>query len=54
MGRDSEFGQLTPGRLADLLILSADPSEDIRNMRSVRHVMRRGELRAIEEFSRQE
>lgn len=54
MGRQADFGTVEAGKIADLLILDADPTEDIRNMRALRHVMRGGELRAASEFQRPE
>ncbi len=38
------LGILMPGRTADLLILTADPLQDIRNTRAIESVMVRGEL----------
>lgn len=38
------LGILMPGRVADLLILTADPLQDIRNTRAIESVMVRGEL----------
>jgi imidazolonepropionase-like amidohydrolase len=38
------LGMLMAGRPADLLILTADPLQDIRNTRAIESVMVRGEL----------
>lgn len=53
MERGDDFGTLEPGKLANLIILDEDPSADIANMRSVRQVMIKGELKAINEFTDQ-
>jgi imidazolonepropionase-like amidohydrolase len=37
-----ELGSIEPGKLADLLILNADPTADIRNTRRIVHVIRDG------------
>ena len=44
MGRSSEIGSLEPGKLADLIVLDADPLADIANVRRVRLVMKGGAL----------
>jgi imidazolonepropionase-like amidohydrolase len=44
MGRESDFGTIENGKLADLVVLGADPTADIRNIREVRYVMRGGAL----------
>jgi hypothetical protein len=41
-GLDAELGSIEEGKLADLVILDADPREDIRNTRSIRFVMKNG------------
>lgn len=43
MGRE-DVGTLEPGRHADLLVLDADPLADVRNLRTVRLVVRGGEV----------
>jgi imidazolonepropionase-like amidohydrolase len=43
LGADS-LGTIAPGKTADLLLLSRNPLEDIRNTRSIERVMVRGQL----------
>jgi imidazolonepropionase-like amidohydrolase len=42
MGRLNEIGTLERGKLADLLVLDADPLADVRNLQRLRLVMRGG------------
>jgi imidazolonepropionase-like amidohydrolase len=44
MGRERDFGTLEPGKMADLVVLGADPVADIRNVQQVRYVMRGGAM----------
>lgn len=44
IGRDGELGSLEPGKYADLIILTRDPRQDIRNMLSIESVMKNGRL----------
>ena len=44
MGRLKDFGTLEAGKLADLLVLAEDPTQDVRAFRSLTHVMRGGRL----------
>lgn len=44
LGMDHEIGSLEEGKLADLVILTQNPLEDIRNTNSVSHTMINGRL----------
>ena len=44
LGMAKDIGSLEPGKLADLVILSADPSADIRNSDDIEQVMLGGRL----------
>ncbi|MDP9121288.1 MAG: amidohydrolase family protein, partial [Acidobacteriota bacterium] len=51
LGRDKELGTLEKGKLADLLVVAADPTADIKNLRQVRYVVRGGVMRSIAELA---
>ena len=50
MGREREFGTIEPGKLADLVLVTADPTRDVANLRRVRWVVRGGVTRSLEEL----
>jgi imidazolonepropionase-like amidohydrolase len=50
MGESRRFGTVEPGKDADLVILGADPTRDVRAWRQVRYVVRGGVVRGIEEL----
>jgi imidazolonepropionase-like amidohydrolase len=44
LGYDADVGSLEPGKLADLVVLDADPTQDIRNSDKISKVMIGGHL----------
>jgi imidazolonepropionase-like amidohydrolase len=42
LGREADLGSIEPGKLADLVVLNADPSVDVRNCRSIEWVIKGG------------
>lgn len=42
--QESQLGSIEPGKLADLVILSADPTANIRNVRRIEKVIRSGKI----------
>ena len=49
-GIEKETGTIEAGKSADLLLLAADPSKDVRAFRQLRRVMRAGVIRGVEEL----
>ncbi|MGE5347369.1 MAG: amidohydrolase family protein [Acidithiobacillales bacterium] len=50
MGREAQLGTVEVGKLADLLVLGADPTIDIANARKVRAVVRGGVYRTLDDL----
>ena len=50
MRRQTEFGTVEKGKDADLVIVSADPSADVANIRKIRFVVRGGVMRTIDDL----
>src|SRR5690606_32342262 len=44
LGLDHELGSLEAGKLADLLVLDANPLEDLRNSETIKYTMVNGRL----------
>ena len=49
MRRSDDFGTLEAGKFGDLILMDEDPSVNIRNMRSITHVMIKGKLMDVKE-----
>src|SRR5207249_3045982 len=50
MHRQDEFGTVEKGKRADLVIVGADPTSDIKNFRQLRYVVKGGVVRAQSEL----
>ena len=50
MGLEKEIGTVEKGKSADLLLVAADPTADVANLRKVRYVVCGGVVRSIEEL----
>jgi|TARA_R100000501_G_scaffold14680_4_gene26686 imidazolonepropionase-like amidohydrolase len=44
LGKDDELGSIEPGKFADMVLLSADPTVDIDNAKQITWVMKNGQL----------
>jgi tetratricopeptide (TPR) repeat protein len=44
LGRERDFGTVAPGKMADLVLLAANPLEDISNTRKIEAVVYRGKV----------
>ena len=42
--QEADLGSIAPGKTADLVILTADPTADIRNTRKIKHVIHGGRI----------
>ena len=50
LGADDEIGTVEEGKIADLVLLAADPSEDIKNLRTTEIVIVNGRLLTVEQL----
>jgi imidazolonepropionase-like amidohydrolase len=50
LGRLDDLGTIEVGKIADLLIVEADPTETIANLRRLRFVVRGGVIRSVDEL----
>jgi imidazolonepropionase-like amidohydrolase len=51
MGLEAQIGTIEKGKAADLLVVGADPSADIANLRKVSRVMRGGVMHAVSQLA---
>jgi imidazolonepropionase-like amidohydrolase len=49
MDREGDFGTIEQGKIANIIVMEKDPSEDISNMRTITHVMRGGTMMSVKE-----
>jgi imidazolonepropionase-like amidohydrolase len=51
LGREADLGTVEAGKIADLLVLAADPTVDVAAFRRLTHVVRAGVLRSVAELA---
>jgi imidazolonepropionase-like amidohydrolase len=47
LGAGSQLGRIAPGYMADLVVLNANPFDDIGNVRDIHTVMKNGEVACL-------
>jgi imidazolonepropionase-like amidohydrolase len=50
LGAGEDLGTIEPGKIADLVLLGADPAEDIKNLRKTEMVVVNGRVLTIEQL----
>jgi imidazolonepropionase-like amidohydrolase len=50
LGREKDIGTIAKGKWADLLVVDADPTVTVANLRRLRYVVRGGVVRSLEEL----
>jgi imidazolonepropionase-like amidohydrolase len=50
LGRERDLGTIEPGKLADIVVLDADPLADIRNIRLIHRIIRGGAIYSPDEL----
>jgi imidazolonepropionase-like amidohydrolase len=50
LAREADLGTLEKGKIADLIVLDADPAADVHNLRRLAFVVRAGVLRSVDEL----
>ncbi|GEM_PF-693102 len=51
LGREDDYGTVEPGKLASLVVLEGDPTVDIRALRTVEAVIKRGRIHPRAEYT---
>jgi hypothetical protein len=51
IGLEQDLGTIEPGKMADLVVLDADPLEDIHNSAAIRYVVKNGVIYAADTLS---
>jgi imidazolonepropionase-like amidohydrolase len=44
LGKAADLGSVEPGKIADMVMLNADPTKDINNAKNIALVMKSGEI----------
>jgi hypothetical protein len=50
MGEDADYGSITPGKVADIIVVDGRPSERVADLEEVRYVMRAGRVYTPDEL----
>ena len=52
MKDDKDYGSITPGKIADVVIVNGRPAEHVSDLRKVEQVIRGGRLFDVEELKK--